>query len=112
MGYDLHLTRAPVWYESEEHPITVPEWVGLVESALDLVMEGVAEARVSGDAVLRYEDANLAVWTAHPSRDKVWFDWTDGEIVVKNPDRPTIAKMKEIAGRLHARVVGDEGEEY
>ncbi len=52
----------------------------------------------------RYENKGLATWTGHPDRDKVWFDLCGGDIVVKNPDEPTIEKMKSIADALDARV--------
>jgi hypothetical protein len=42
----------------------------------------------------------------------VWLTYGQGEVVVKNPDEPTIAKMIAIAGQLGARVEGDDGETY
>jgi hypothetical protein len=39
-------------------------------------------------------------------------DFSEGEIAVKNPDEPTIAKLIAIAATLGARVVGDDGEVY
>ena len=40
------------------------------------------------------------------------FYWHDGDISVKNPDSPLIAKMVRLAGILGARVQGDDGELY
>jgi len=36
----------------------------------------------------------------------------DGEIVVKNPDDPVLAKLIDVAQRLGAHVIGDDGETY
>lgn len=40
------------------------------------------------------------------------FYWNDGDVVVKNPDPPLVAKMVHIAQTLNARVQGDDGEVY
>jgi hypothetical protein len=42
----------------------------------------------------------------------VWFDFSHGNIVVKNPDAAILRKMCEVAAALGARVQGDEGETY
>jgi hypothetical protein len=42
----------------------------------------------------------------------VWFDCRGGQVVVKNPDRATIAKMIALARRLQGHVEGDDGEVY
>ena len=109
MGYDLHITRARSWLESESWPITEGEWRALVASDPALEVTGVAEA--GSGPVVRYENPGLARWR-HPDGEEVWFDLRDGRVVVKNPDEPTIAKMIAVASQLGARVVGDEGEVY
>jgi hypothetical protein len=73
-------------------------------------LTGTAEAKTP-DAVLRYENPGLAIWTKAP-HSGTWFDYRRGRIVVKNPDPEILAKMKQIAGKLRAKVIGDEGEEY
>jgi hypothetical protein len=42
----------------------------------------------------------------------VCFDFRDGNVTVKNPDEPTIAKMQEFAQKLGAHLQGDDGEVY
>jgi len=116
MGYDLHITRASDWTESNSCPITLPEWLGYVEEDPEMRLDNVAIARVDGQPVLAYENQGLAVWTAYskhtPEGNMAWFDYRDGEIVVKNPDEEILAKMKEIAAYFGATVMGDEGETY
>jgi hypothetical protein len=113
VGYDVHITRATEWFESEDTPITFEEWTAFVKSDPSMRLDGFAEAAVGG---LRYESPGLAVWTAYSGHGKkgnmAWFDHDEGRITVKNPDEEILGKMRAIAKKLGARVVGDEGEEY
>lgn len=96
MGYDLHITRAADWTQSESNPITEAEWEAHVALDPELLLTGAAETSTPGGP-LGYRSAGLAVWTRHPSGETVWFDCRDGAVVVKNPDAPTIAKMMSVA---------------
>src|SRR5262245_26196249 len=100
MGYDVHITRAPDWEDSEANPISMDEWVAYVRSDDEMRMDGVAEAATSAGERLRYENPGLAVWTRWPHDGKdgnhAWFDYQQGSIVVKNPDDMIIAKMCSI----------------
>jgi len=49
-------------------------------------------------------------WIGHSSRKFVAFDFLDGEIRTTDPDEETLKKMREIADRLRARLVGRKGE--
>lgn len=104
MGYDLHITRAEHWFESKETPITSDEWLQLVEDDPDLEIDSP-------------ENGNgpcFAYWTKHKTKhgDHPWFDWFNGEINTKWPDRETVGKMIEIAAKFDAVVQGDEDEIY
>jgi hypothetical protein len=100
MGYHLHIHRADQWYHGDQAPITAQEWLAVV----------------AGDPELRLAPAQgpyFALWSG-PCRypGGTWFDWDEGGIFTKNPDRATLAKMLEIAGRLGARIQGDHGDFY
>jgi hypothetical protein len=115
MGYDIHITRAPDWTASEAFPISLEEWLDCAARDSEMRLDGFAEAWV-GQSVLRVESEGLAVWTAY-SRHEVggnmaWFSFCYGRIVVKNPDDEILGKMRQIATRLQANVIGDEGETY
>jgi len=116
MGYDLHITRASHWTESESAPITLPEWMEYIKNDPEMRLEEVAVARVKGKPGVEYRSKGLAVWTAYSGRDPrgdmAWFDYRRGRIVVKNPDEAIRAKMKKIAAAFGANVVGDDGERY
>lgn len=100
MGYDLHITRAGDWAESEQMPITADEWLAVV----------------AADPELRIDDRNgpyFAVWPGPCSYPEGgWFDWFEGRISTKNPDRAILGKMLQLAHTLRAVVQGDEGELY
>jgi uncharacterized protein (DUF736 family) len=99
MGYDLHITRADYHWTNEGRKIEASEWHALIES----------------DPELRLDNDNkphFAIWTAHPENGEAWLDWREGNIETKNPDEPLVLKMIEIAQKLHAKVQGDDGEEY
>ena len=116
MGYDVHITRAEHWLDSKESPIALKEWFEYVAGDPEMELEGVAVGKVKGKAAVTYANKGLAVWKAYSLHDeggnKVWFDFSDGRIVVKNPDDEILAKMKRIAKKLRANVVGDDGEQY
>ena len=100
MGYELHITRAENWAESDQNPIAAEEWLALVD--------GDPELRIDAD-----NGAHFAIWSGPCSYpDGGWFDWSDGCISTKHPDRAILAKMLQIASHLGARVQGDDGEEY
>ena len=99
MGYELHITRAKFWAENEGQEITGAEWLRLIGE----------------DVELNSDENNgpfFAEWSPTSARSSPWFDWFDGNIYTKNPDRKTLVKMLHIADLLAATVQGDEGEIY
>ncbi len=109
------MTRAENWYDSEEHPISLAEWLTYIESDPEMRLDGYAEATPKGSKVaFRIESEGLAVWTAYSGHGKdgnmAWFSYGDGEVYVKNPDDEILGKMRKIARALGAKVQGDEGE--
>ena len=105
MGYDLHVTRG------DRRPIPEAEWRAYLAEDPELDPTGVAETPTPA-GTLKYENPGLACWRGHPSGEVVWFDFRHGQVVVKNPDEPTIGKMLAVARALRARVQGDDGEIY
>jgi len=95
VGYDLHITRAEHWAENDDAPIAVDEWLAVARGDPEL-----APMPENGDAFFDYAGGDG------------WFDWFQGNVDTKAPNRPTLAKMLELAGRLGAHVQGDDGELY
>jgi hypothetical protein len=114
MSYDLHITRSELWFESEENAITFEEWRQVIEDDPELTLTGFAETKLPDGSVLRMEDKGLAVWEKRGllKKSHAWFYHANGQIQVSGPDKTVIEKMKSIAEKLRARVVGDECEEY
>jgi hypothetical protein len=100
MGYEVHITRADEWSRSAERPITAEEWLAVV----------------AADAELHIDQANgpyFAVWVAPGSEsDSGWFDWSDGRVSTKSPNRSVLKKLLQLAKKLEASVQGDDGEVY
>ena len=99
MGYELHITRAENWADNDDCPISLEEWLALVEA----------------DPELTIDPANgspTALWAGPSTYDDPWFNWSEGNVSTKNPDPAMIAKMIEMASRLEAHVQGDDGERY
>lgn len=115
MGYDLHITRKAEWFDEEGDEITLDEWCEFVKSSPDFRLDGHAEAETS-NGVLRVENEGLSVWTGYSGHEKdgnmAWFDYSEGNIKVKNPDDEIIRKMCQIAESLNAKVQGEECEVY
>ena len=115
MGYDIHITRADDWTESRTSPITLNEWTNYITSDPEMRLDNLAELNIEGSVVF-YENEGLAVWTAYSGHgvdgNMAWFDYSEGRVVVKNPDEEIVGKMKQIAEALNARVIGEEGEMY
>jgi len=112
MGYDVHITRKREWSDEDGPRITEDEWQAYVACDADMVITGFAEHRNPQGETIRITQPLLTEWRKHSSHSPVWFSYFEGSLVVKNPDDECLAKMRQIAARLHARVQGDEGEFY
>ena len=101
MGWEIHITRTAHWPDSTRRPITAEEWLAFVAADRELIIDP------------RDNGPNFALWLPHcVDGDHPWFDWLDGAIETKNPDRKTLAKALQIARHFGARVQGDDGEVY
>jgi len=72
-----------------------------------------AEARnhTTGEFI-KVQDEGMAIWTDPKDKSECYFYYHAGEISVKSPNDKITTKMKAVAQKLKARVIGDEGEEY
>ena len=99
MGYELHITRAKDWLENKELWISSEEWLSLVEEDKELTLD-----TTNGPFFTN--------WSGQSRHKCPWFDWSEGNIYTKNPDKEIFRKMLNLADRLNARVQGDDGEMY
>lgn len=101
MGYDLHITRAELWTESEDRPISQAEWQTVVDSRGDLGPDG------SGFVL------QLPMGTA------IFMRWWDGQITVNKPfgrdktlDDLVTDALVGLATDANAYLQGDDWEVY
>ena len=109
MGYEVYITQADHWLDRDKDPILEGAWKRVVESdqTLQVSSEDYLERRGKDGSV---ERVHPVCWVTHPDSVPFWF--VDGAIETKDPDEATIKKMVELAGKLGARVIGQDGEEY
>ena len=99
MGYELHITRRDFYADPNGPAITLEEWMAYVASDPELR--------------LAPEYGKHTVLMTLPSKyPDPWLEWFEGCIDTKNPDKPIVAKMIQIAQKLGACVQGDDGELY
>ena len=99
MGYDIHITRANDWDKNQGFEISTEEWLNLVQDDPDLI-----PVPENGEY--------FVVWHGTTQYSETWFDWSNGNIDTKAPDKATLRKMLQIAQKLNAKIEGDEGEIY
>ncbi|MEU4692411.1 hypothetical protein [Actinoplanes sp. NPDC023714] len=93
MGYELHITRATVAYESERFPILGAEVEALVREQPDLTIP---------------PDLRYVSWAGGGHH----LLFQDGRLSVKDPEPAFRRRMIELAEKLDAWVIGDDAEIY
>ena len=112
MGYDVHITRKSEWSDENGPQISEGEWKACVASDPELVITGSAECKTPQGETIKISQPLMTEWRNHSSRSLVWLSYFDGNLSIKNPDEECLAKMRELATKLKARVQGDDGEYY
>ncbi len=106
-GNEIYILRS-----ENEAAIALNEWISCVENDNDLQLDGFAEASNPIGEHVRIENEGLSLWIKHSWEHKVWFNYVNGKIIVKNPDQETIRKMFEIAKKKKAVVKNQGGDLY
>ncbi|MNI32511.1 hypothetical protein D3C73_864250 [compost metagenome] len=109
MSYNVHLTRAGSWTESESQPIALEEAKAYFAEQPDF--EYSATFSVNGPFGTMTIGGEFFLWSPE-EEELIPFKYTDGRITVSGADEYVIDRMKEIAAKLSAIVQGDEGEQY
>ena len=116
MGYDVHITKKQQWFDDEGPEISLEDWTEYVNNNSDMQLDGFAETPLSNGQTLRLESEGLSVWLGYSGHEdegnKAWFLYSDGNVIVKNPDEEILKKMYHIAQHFGATVQGDECETY
>lgn len=117
MGYDLHITRKLNWFDEESSTdISLADWIAYVNEDNEMRLDNFADAMTDEGQNMKVKSEGLSVWTKYSKNgidgNYAWFQYMNGQIVVKNPDKEIINKMIDIASVLGAKVQGDDGEFY
>lgn len=99
MGYDVHITRAEYWANNEDRQIALDEWLQFIQSDPELIP-------------MPENGKYFVIWRSTTKHPEMWFDWNDGNITTKYPDKATLRKMLQIATTFNAIIQGDDGEVY
>ncbi|MEU8945329.1 hypothetical protein [Streptomyces sp. NPDC048489] len=106
MGYELHMTRASHWLDSEECPITLHEWIEFGRGSVALQEEGYLDL----DSVGRQP---LFTWRGADDVT-VGFHWFEGRVTSSGAHVPGVdlVGLAGLAAELAAYLIGDDGEQY
>ena len=109
MGYEVHITRKPNWFDDAGPVISLEEWIEYVLS--DPEMQE-CYRWIDDEVPPRLALVDVAGWKAHPTNSRVYLCHVEDRNSTRDPDNATLKKMHKIAIVLNARVQGHEGEEY
>jgi len=106
MAYDIHVVRTTDWLDSAQNPIFRDEVDRIVADDPELEWSSNEFVDMSDDTgiITRYF---MIRWKGHPT-----FWWYRDQILCSGPSESQIMKLVDIAARLAAIVVGDDGESY
>jgi len=103
MSIFVYITRRRYSYDRFGESIDKDIWqsVALADAEFRVPTEEERQSR---------RNSSFLVWTGNPTVGEAWFIWQNGEIAVRNPPKPVIAKAMQLAQKLNARVVSETGE--
>jgi hypothetical protein len=105
VGYDLHITRAAHWLDSQDHPITPDEWEAYARRHPQLHEDGTVSQKDIGDQPM------FTLTSKDGTRVGLFWDESCVDVcgVYTEPAQHEIA---QIAEALQANLIGDDGERY
>lgn len=96
--------------------VSLKEWNELLSNDPDMRLDNFAEATTTNGETIIIESDGLSVWTKYSGNglheNYAWFSYSQGNIIVKNPDNEILNKMIDLAVKLNAKVQGDDGAIY
>ena len=105
MGYDLHITRAPDWLDSQECPISREEWDDYARQNSRLREEGAISWKDIGEQLV------FSITTRHGV--EISLSCYESRVDVSGVlDRAASQEIAQIAEDLDANLFGDDGERY
>lgn len=108
MSYNVHLTRAELWTESMNNPISLEEAKSCFDQRDDFEYTNMLSLK--GPFGTMSLEGDFFHWSVEDF--SVPFSYKEGRITVHRADEFVIEKMVEVSAVLGARVQGDDGELY
>lgn len=99
MGVEFHITRAEFWTENDDDQISSDEWLNIINEDPEL-------------SLFPKHGEFHAVWNGEGAEEGAWLDWSAGNIEAKWPNTALYRKMLQIAQKLQAKVMDDDGTLY
>jgi hypothetical protein len=103
MGYELHMTRASDWLDSEERPISLRDWLEFAHNSAALRQEGHLDLHSVGRQP-------VFTWGSLDSV-AVGLHWCEGRVILSGAHAPGVdlVGLADLAAELSAKLIGDEG---
>jgi len=101
VGYDLHLTRALDWLDSEEDPLSLDDWVTFAS----------ASSALTRTDEITFRELPVFLLGTDPRTDPALY-WQGGQVTVRGADEPHVPLLVAEAAKLGVRLVGDDHEVY
>jgi hypothetical protein len=111
MGYQIHIARSDEGWTNDDL-IRLAEFEAVVENEPDLQQEDILRLLPTG---IVFSGPGLARWTPDPAQPEEWiiFQLQQGMISFRgNVAMEHIERLRELARKLNAVIIGDEGELY
>jgi hypothetical protein len=116
MGYEIHIKRCDENWTNDRNPIRVEEWDRVVASDPSLEVMDVLEITDpdTGNVLLRVRGERMAKWVPDKSNpdEFVCFILQNGALSLAAEALIYYDEIKEIATKLGANIIGDDGELY
>jgi hypothetical protein len=100
MSTYVYVSRRGGLFDDEGPRISEDDWRSHAAKQPDFRQPRGSEAQGAGE--------HARVWMGYDT--PVVFDWSEGQIQVKNPDERIVSRMKTIAAALSANVFSENGE--
>ncbi|MEJ8302706.1 hypothetical protein [Saccharibacillus sacchari] len=109
MAYEIHIEK-----RDENSSITMAEWKNYIENDPELEATEHIEIELPNGMTMGISGEGMAVWNKKIDGEdvKITFTFREGAVSARYFSEDQIAKMKNIASKLDAVVIGDEGEAY
>lgn len=111
MPYDIHITKNKNWF-APDGGIKLSEWQKLIKDDPVLEATDKIEGETNNGGKLEFTLKNSLISKWNNKGKIVWLVFRKGSISISHPNDEIIAKAKEIANKLGAKVQGDELEIY